>query len=359
MTFTTPSRTEIRDKMLRDLSSLEPLADVSPDSDWYVRATAHSGAAEGLYAHQQWIARQILPDECDEDVLLKQADWRGVQRRDASAASGPVVVSGATGGAVLPVGTVLTRADGMTYMTTDAATASSTGAITVNVVASAAGAAGSVEAGVSLSISTPPAGVPATAVSAGITGGEDVETLDGLRSRLKWRMRHPVAGGLPADYISWALEIPGVHRAWVYPLRRGDGTVDVAIKTRTGTASAQLVAQVQAHIDGLRPVMRLYGCKVLAPAPLLVPITGAWQLDLTRTTQAGALVALKKEVAAYFAELSPGDSVVRNQLIGIIAAVPGVIDFELTSPTTNVTTTVSADTVQIASVGNVTMTAAA
>ncbi|WP_413462564.1 baseplate J/gp47 family protein [Kingella kingae] len=42
-------------------------------------------------------------------------------------------------------------------------------------------------------------------------------------------MRRPPAGGNQYDYKNWALSVDGVSSAYVYPLRRGLGTVDIAI----------------------------------------------------------------------------------------------------------------------------------
>lgn len=356
MTFTTPSRDAIRDGMLRDLRSVRPDADTHSDSDWYVRATAHAGAAEGLYAHQKWIARQILPDECDDDILLRHAELRGVLRRDASVASGPVVMTGVAASATLPAGAQLRRADGVEYVTVEDAQPAS-GRLTVDVVAQAAGASGNAAEGVTLTLITPVAGVPASAASAGITGGDDRESLDDLRNRVQWRMRNPLAGGLPADYVSWALDVPGVHRAWVYPLRRGDGTVDVAIMTRAGRASAALQDRVQTYIDARRPIMRSDGCRVLTPSMVVVPLTGVWALN-SLTNPKRAAKALAAGLQAYYAGLAPGDDVIRNQLIAIVASIEGVQDFDLTSPPGNVSTTVSEHAVQIAALGDITMRSA-
>lgn len=350
MTFTTPTRIAIRDKMLRDLLSQRPTADVSADSDWFIRATAHAGAAEGLYAHQAWIARQMLPDVCDDDVLQRFAESRGIYRKAASSASGPVPLTGCTAGVIIPAASELRRADGVAYTTAAAATVASDGTATVQVQAVDVGAAGNAGAGTGLTFSAPPSGVPAAATAGALTGGADIEEWDSVRERLQWRMRNPPAGGRKADYIAWAMSVPGVAKAWVYPLRRGDGTVDVAVMAAAGFPSLTLLGAVQAYIDEMRPVMRVDGCRVVAPQMLPVDVAGWWTLESgTDATVAASQAAVA--AADYLASLAPGSTVVRNALVSIIGGIPGVVDFDLATPSSNVVTTVSDVVVQVPVLG--------
>lgn len=65
MPYTTPDYAAIRDRQLRDIRNLDADAHTQPDSDNFIRASATASAVEGLYDHQQWIARQIIPDTAD------------------------------------------------------------------------------------------------------------------------------------------------------------------------------------------------------------------------------------------------------------------------------------------------------
>ena len=58
----------------------------------------------------------------------------------------------------------------------------------------------------------------------GIAGGADEQSDLLLLQRVLARLRQPPHGGADFDYIRWALEVPGVTRAWVYPLELGAGT---------------------------------------------------------------------------------------------------------------------------------------
>uniref|UniRef100_UPI0032B60DD4 baseplate J/gp47 family protein n=1 Tax=Escherichia coli TaxID=562 RepID=UPI0032B60DD4 len=67
-------------------------------------------------------------------------------------------------------------------------------------------------------------------------------------------LRRPPAGGNKYDYKRWALEVDGVTSAYVEPLRRGLGTVDVAITSANDLPSQELINAVLAHIEEVRPV---------------------------------------------------------------------------------------------------------
>ncbi|WP_230478800.1 baseplate J/gp47 family protein [Kingella kingae] len=73
-----------------------------------------------------------------------------------------------------------------------------------------------------------PAGVQSDCVITA-QGGTDAESDASLLARLLERLRRPPAGGNQYDYKNWALSVDGVSSAYVYPLRRGLGTVDIAI----------------------------------------------------------------------------------------------------------------------------------
>ena len=59
-----------------------------------------------------------------------------------------------------------------------------------------------------------------------LTGGTDTETDEQLRARILHRIQNPPMGGAAADYVAWALAVPGVTRAWAAP-EQGVGTITV------------------------------------------------------------------------------------------------------------------------------------
>lgn len=61
------------------------------------------------------------------------------------------------------------------------------------------------------------------------TGGADIEGVEDFRQRGLQAYQNPPQGGSDADYKKWALEIPGITRAWVKRRGMGVGTVIIYI----------------------------------------------------------------------------------------------------------------------------------
>lgn len=335
MSYTVPTFEEIRAAYLRDLQNL--LADVSTDvdSDYYVRASAIASAIDGLYAHQLWIVKQIFPDTADSDYLVLHAALHGLTRKAATRAVGTVRFTG-TAGAAVPAGTEGATGDGIAYVTTEAAVLDDEGTVDVPSRASSAGADGNLDAETELTLTSAPSGVDAMALVIDMLGGTDAETDASLLERLLEALRNPPSGGNAADYKRWALEVDGVTQAWVYPLRRGIGTVDVAVASSGGLPSASLLADVQSHVDEVRPatVKELWA---VSPTEVPVDVTAAVRISGATLDQVQARV--ESALAEYFADMEPGDTVYRSRLEAIITDIPGVVDRELTAPAASVDTT--------------------
>ncbi|CWN06095.1 baseplate J-like protein [Neisseria meningitidis] len=176
-----------------------------------------------------------------------------------------------------------------------------------------------------------PAGV-ATECRLTVQGGTDRESDASLLARLLKIIRRPPAGGNRYDYKNWALSVDGVTSAYVYPLRRGLGTVDIAITSADGVPSEETVRRVQAYIDEMRPVTAK-NALVLKPTVTAVPVTVQVKLDGIDLDEAKRRIrtALKE----YFDTLIPGDGLTVSQIEAAISNVDGVIDRRLTAPTAN------------------------
>lgn len=188
---------------------------------------AVAGQGHLLHTYLNWIARQAIPDTADAENLDNWGGVWGVTRAPAAKAVGNVTFTGSNG-AVVPTGTELLRSDGVLYITTADVTISG-GSATAAVEAQIGGTNGNAAIGVSLSLVSPIASVnsAATVAATAIDGGVDIETDDSYRARIIARIQAPPHGGAKSDYEQWALAVPGVTRAWVYPNELGAGSVTV------------------------------------------------------------------------------------------------------------------------------------
>lgn len=130
-----------------------------------------------------------------------------------------------------------------------------------------AGKVGNVEAGTINE--TDISGITKVYNSKAAAGGYDRESDTELRERTLEKIRRPVTGGNIAHYIQWAKEVPGVLAVKVFPLARGNGTVDVVILADDLlNISEELLQNVQKHIEENRPI----GADVLISAAEKVTI---------------------------------------------------------------------------------------
>ncbi|WP_163304429.1 baseplate J/gp47 family protein [Enterobacter ludwigii] len=343
-----PSVSEIRDNILRDIKNLRTEADTGPDSDYFVRASSVASAVRGTYQDQQWIARQIFPDTADHDFLLMHASLRNLTPKPATPAGGKLQITG-TPGTPVSSGLSFSYGNGQTGLTLAPGTTDADGNATVSVVATSAGADGNVPDNMSATLTQAPPGISSKAVLLSMSGGTNIESDDSLLARLLELIRRPPAGGNKYDYHRWAMEVPGVTAAFVYPLRRGLGTVDVVITSGNDLPSPQTVAAVQAHIDDVRPVTAKNSL-VLMPTPRSVDFV--IQVALSGLTLADAKIQINNALVSYFSQLAPGATAVMFQIKALIAAIPGITDCEILTPAANVVAEVDEEVVEWVRMGN-------
>jgi uncharacterized phage protein gp47/JayE len=334
MPFTRPSPQQIRDRLAAELQVAIPGADARlrrSMEEVLVRAIAV--ASHELHGHLAWAARQILVDTAEAEQLDRHAGIWGITRRAAAPARGPVTVTGTTG-AVLPAGAEMRRSDDTRFLLDADVTIGGGGTGTGAVTAVVAAASGNTAAATTLSLVSPIGGIGANLVvaSGGLAAGADIEADAALRARILQRIQRPPQGGAAADYVAWAQTVPGVGRAWCYPLHLGAGTVGVAFLTSAGgIPGAPLVAQVQAAINVLRPVTA--DVTVFAPAPVTVDV----QVTLSPDTSAVRLAVQNSLVAFFTAEAEPGLTLRRSRISAAVSAAAGETWHALVAPAADVT----------------------
>lgn len=196
-----------------------------------ILAKALAGLSHSLHGHIEFLAKNLLPDSARGLVLERWAAIFGVFRKRATRSLGKAEFTALAPNATVPVATVLQAFD-LRYETTSEGVAVD-GKITVDVISIDFGAEQNIDAGIQISLVNPIEGVSSDGIvaSGGISGGAKEESDVQLRARLLERIRTPPKGGAVNDYIIWAKEVSGVTRVFVYPTRRGAGTVDVAFVT--------------------------------------------------------------------------------------------------------------------------------
>lgn len=329
MPFETPSLPVLISRTQSDLAS-----DALRRSDAQVLARTLSGTAYGLYGYLDWIVDQILPDRADEETLERVAALRLNQpRKTAQPAEGSVSFTAAAG-AVLDVDVVLQASDGRTYKVTDGVTTEG-GLNTTTIEAVDAGALGNADAGLVLTLVQPVPGVANafTVLAPGLAGGIEKESVESLRARVVRSYRVIPHGGSADDYETWALEVPGVTRAWCRRNYMGPGTVGLFVM-RDGDVEpvpnpAQL-EEIKAHIEPLRPVTaELY---VLAPVeePVMYSIHAVPDTTAVRAAIQAQLIDLHDREAGL------GETLLLTHIAEAISSASGETDHDLIAPSADV-----------------------
>ncbi|QLI80783.1 baseplate J/gp47 family protein [Chitinibacter fontanus] len=305
-------------------------------SDIAVIGKVQAAVEHGLNGYLEWIARQLLPDTCDEDRLVSSS-WlnRGLVPTAASFAVGSLTVTGQLG-VVIPAGTVWQRVDGQQYAS-NAEVAITSVPQAVAVTAKVAGLAANATAGTGVVLVSPVIGVQSAALVAagGLANGSDAEKIDSFRARVVSAWGQTAHGGADFDYVAWAKAVPGVTRVWVKPNWSGLGTVGVFF-VRDGDApifpDPAEIAAVQSAIDLVRPVT--------AAVSVLSPVAKAvnFNIQLTPAT-AEVKAAVQASLAALFLrDAAPGATVLISRIREAISQATGESDHVLNAPTANITT---------------------
>lgn len=329
MPFNTPTLPELIKRAKEDLQG-----DALQQSDAQVLARVHAGALFSIYGYMQWIADQILPDTADEAMLERQANLRIGGRKQPSQATGTVQVTG-TVGAFLPEGTVLQATNGNQYSIVVAVTLNDTTA-SASVISIEKGSAMNLDVGETLTLVSPIASIQdeATVEEPGITGGSDLESVEDLRDRVIRSYRIIPCGGDADDYVTWALEVEGITRAWCIPNHMGAGTVGVFC-VRDGddpiTPDEPELQYVKDHIDTVRPVTA--NVYVLAPTLKTINFTISVTPD-SEAVRTAVQAALSNLIDS---ESDLGGTIYLSHIRAAVSSATGETDNTVISPATDVT----------------------
>lgn len=133
-----------------------------------------------------------------------------------------------------------------------------------------------------------------------ITPGEDEESDSNLRARFYTQIQSPSTSGNADNYKKWALEVPGVGDAKVFPLWNGNGTVKVIVVDENMDIDTALPTKVFNYIETARPI----GATVTVESPeektinvsANVILDGSKTMDEVKDAFTSALSSYLKEI---------------------------------------------------------------
>ena len=335
MPFNRPTPTELLQRIQAEIDIALPTSD--PRLRYSVEnviARVLAMVSHEMHGHIAWAAKQILVITADEENIDRHADTYGIARKAATPAKGNITLTG-TNGTVIPAGTTVKRSDGAEYET-DAEVTIAAGSAIAAVTAVTAGASGNTAAASKVTLASPIAGAQSTATvnAPGLSAGTDEETDDRLRARVLERIQQPPHGGAAHDYVTWAKEVAGVTRAWVYPEQLGLGTVQVIFvmddKEGTIIPDSTEVEAVQDYIDAASPVT--------ADVTVTAPVADA--IDFTINISPNTSIvqqAIQAELEDFFKrEAEPGGTLYLSRIREAISTAAGEFAHVLVTPSANI-----------------------
>jgi uncharacterized phage protein gp47/JayE len=362
MPFARPTLTTLRGQAQQDVLSDPAVGSaLLRFANTRVLAKLNADFAHMNYGFLDYIAKQAVPFTTTDEFLEAWAGLKGITRKAASAAVLSATFTG-TNGVVLPVASLVIAADG-TEFTTQADQTVSGGSVTVSIAATSSylGTVGNLDVGTAVALGSAIPGIQSNGtVAAEVTAGADTETDDDLRTRMLEAYANPPQGGDAQDYVTWALQVAGVTRAWPMPNALGAGTVSVyfmmdeaesihggfpqgtnGVATSETRGSPTAVGDqllVANYIYPLRPVTAV----VYAIAPTASPV--AFTIKGVASGLQAAVGAAIDDV--FLQEGTPGGvtlpdgttggTVDLKEIWAAIDAVAGIGDYDVVSPTADI-----------------------
>jgi len=278
MTFDRPSLEDLIQRTEVELAARLGLGPVHRRSVLAVLGRVAAGLAHSAHGHLEQVAAQIHPQTATGMELDRHASLRGLARKPATFARGQLQARGDVGSEI-PVLARWQSQNGTIYETTAPATLGAGGTATVQVEAVLPGAGSNAAVGSALTLQSALPGVVATATALALEGGEDQETDEALRARLLVAWRSRPQAGTESDYEQWALEVPGVTRAFAIGRRPNLGSVTLYVVADGNTPT---IAPSQAQLDGVVELVnqrRPITARVIVEAPELVPVNLTIRLE--------------------------------------------------------------------------------
>lgn len=324
MPSTTPTLQEIREQIVTDIEGeIGQTVPILTKAFVRVLAVAIAGVQWLCYRFGAWLLLQIFTSTSDEAQLYRRGAQYGLAPTGATRA---VLEAQATGvnGTTIPVGTLYnSSASGLVYQVTTAVDIAA-GVATVEVECLTAGAAGNLDNGEPLTLSSTIAGIDSVAtVTDTTTTGENAESVESFRAQVQEREANQPQGGAVPDYVQWQLEVTGIVKAFAHRITAGFATCYPLISlTGTRIPGPAKLEEVRAYLaDPIR--------KPLQSTPLVIAMTEV-VFDITITgldpdtaelraaiESALATYLLGRYPAQYPDEVAPTDVVSTSALSGV------------------------------------------
>lgn len=205
-----------------------------------------------FYIEQQDLVNMAFVKNGYFNYLDIKCEEYGISRKQGTKAVGEVIFTGENG-TLISNGTILV-ADGLYFVVlNDTAIVENQAELVVEALE--VGKQYNLLANTKLTATEPINGVNDIYVKSNFENGTDVESDEDLRERFFTTIKKSYTSGNVAHYELWTLEVDGTGACKVYPLKHGNGTVEIVITNADMLgASSELIEKVKANIEEKRPI---------------------------------------------------------------------------------------------------------
>ncbi len=301
-----------------------------------VLARVIAGACYLLYGFVEWTMRQMFPDKAEGANFERWPKMFNVQRKKPEYSRGTAIFTGEDGAKIKLYSKIQTQ-NNFIFQTIKEVEIKNKKA-EVEIFAMATGKEGNLEPGTILSLISPISSVDSvvTLGSIGTHSGADLESIESWRERFLFRLRNPPCAGNQADYEAWALEIPGITRAWCYPRYPKKGSVGLTFVRDNDEKTIPNSEQIEIVRSIINTKMPVTAELFIFP---LVPLVINFVIQLQNNNNINrnkVKETLKNLIADYGA---PEKTIKFYQIIIAIQSKDiGITDFNIISPKEDITT---------------------
>lgn len=205
-----------------------------------------------FYIEQQDLVNMAFVKNGYFNYLDAKCEEYGISRKQGTKAAGEVIFTGENG-TLISNGAMLFVDDLYFVVLNDAIIAENQAELVVEALE--VGKQYNLLANTRLTLTEPINGVNDIYVKSNFENGTDIESDEDLRERFFTTIKKSYTSGNVAHYEMWTLEVDGTGACKVYPLKNGNGTVEIVITNSDMLgASSELIENVKANIEEKRPI---------------------------------------------------------------------------------------------------------
>lgn len=276
-----------------------------------------------FYIEQQDLVNMAFVKNGFFNYLDAKCEEYGISRKQGTKSVGEVIFTGENG-TLISNGTILS-VDGLYFVVLNDTTITENQAELV-VEALEVGKQYNLLANTKLTLTEAINGVTDIYVKSNFENGTDIESDEDLRERFFTTIKKSYTSGNVAHYEMWTLEVNGTGACKVYPLKNGNGTVEIVITNSDMLgASSELIEKVKANIEEKRPI----GASVSVVSATEKAINVSATVRLARGYSQSEVEALFKEkLTQYLKEIAFKDTYVSTARLGnLLLDTAGVFDY--------------------------------